>query len=255
MFIDTHTHLYDPQFDEDRDVIIARAMENNVGKMLLPNCDLGTVQSMMNMVEKWPDQCYPMLGLHPCYVGEQFQNDLNSLEKLLIQHQFCAIGEIGLDFHWDVTFIEQQKSAFQQQIIWALNLQLPIAIHTRKSIPESISIVRHHQNGNLKGVFHCFSGTLEEAKEIIDLGFYLGIGGVVTFKNGGINNIIKEIDLKHLILETDAPYLAPVPYRGKRNESAYIPIIAQKIADLKEINLEKVEQQTTLNAIDLFPIK
>lgn len=252
MFIDSHAHLYDEQFDNDRSLMIQKAIDNGVEKMLLPNCDLSTMKPMLEIAKQWPSNCFPMLGLHPCYVKEDFVTVLFELEKCLEQEQFCAIGEIGLDYHWDLDYVAEQKQAFEIQIDWALNKDLPIVIHTRKSITDGIELVKKKQNGNLTGVFHCFGGTIEEAKEITDLGFYLGIGGVATFKNGGLIELLQEIDLKHLLLETDAPYLAPVPLRGKRNESAYIPIIAQKIADIKTCSLQEVEQQTSINTINLF---
>lgn len=251
-FIDSHTHLFDTQFDEDRQVMIQRAIDAGVERMYLPNIDVATVKPMLSMVQKWPNHCFPMLGLHPCSVKADFQSELNKLQQLLPQYSFSAIGEIGLDFYWDTTFKEQQLKAFEIQIDWALTADLPIVIHTRNSIKEGIEMAASRQNGNLKGVFHCFNGTVEEAKYIVNLGFYLGIGGVATFKNGGLAPVLKEIDLSHILLETDAPYLSPVPFRGKRNESAYLPLIAQKIADIKEVMLEKVAAQTTENALKLF---
>lgn len=254
MFIDSHTHLYDEQFDEDRALMIQKAMDAGVEKFLLPNCDMETIATMMDMVKQWPKICFPMMGLHPCYVKENYKADLLKLKRMLDEAEFCAVGEIGLDYHWDLSFVTEQKIAFETQIDWALEKDLPIVIHTRKSIPDGISIVNKKQTGNLKGVFHCFGGTIEEAKEIIDLGFYLGIGGVATFKNGGLSELLKGISLNHLLLETDSPYLAPAPYRGKRNESAYIPIIAQKIADIKACSLQDVAEQTTKNTKQLFNI-
>lgn len=252
VFIDTHTHLYDNQFDEDREEIIEKAIKNGVKKILLPNCNRDTVPQLIEMAHQWPDNCYPMMGLHPCDVQDNYIEELKYLRSLFDNHQFYGVGEIGLDFYWDLSFQNQQIKAFEEQLGWAIDLDLPVSIHTRKSIDEGIDVVRSMQNGDLKGVFHCFSGNLEQAKAIVDLGFYLGIGGVATFKNGGLTELLEYIDLKYIVLETDAPYLAPSPYRGKRNESAYIPIIAKKIADIQKKPLEEVAQQTTKNAMNVF---
>lgn len=251
-FVDTHTHLYDEQFDLDRNEIIENAIKNGVEKILLPNCNRNTVSQLLEMTDQWPQNCYPMMGLHPCDVQADYKEELKYLYSLFQNHQFYGVGEIGLDFYWDLTFQDQQIKAFEEQLGWAIDFDLPVSIHTRKSIDEGINIVQSMQNGKLKGVFHCFSGNLEQAKAIIDLGFYLGIGGVATFKNGGLTELLEHIDLKYIVLETDAPYLAPSPYRGKRNESAYIPIIAQKIADIQKKSLAEVAKQTTQNALSIF---
>lgn len=251
-FVDSHTHLFAEEFDKDRDAIIARALAAGVDKMYLPNIDVDTVPGMLQMAEKWPANCFPMIGLHPCSVKADFQSQLDKLAAYFQQQHFWAIGEVGLDFYWDTTFKQEQVLAFGQQIDWAITKDLPVVIHTRNSIDEGIALIEKKQNGALRGVFHCFSGSIEQAQKIIALGFYIGIGGVATFKNGGLAPVLKEIDLKHVLLETDSPYLAPVPHRGKRNESSYIPIIAQKIADIKEIAIERVAEMTTQNAADLF---
>jgi TatD DNase family protein len=252
VFTDTHAHLYDAQFDRDREDIIQRCLDAGVTRIFLPNCDLDTIDPMMDMVKKWPGCCFPMMGLHPCSVKEDVKEVLTAMEVYLAEGSFFAIGEIGLDFYWDTRFVKEQVRAFEHQISWALSAELPIVVHTRNSIAEGIEVVTRMQQGSLSGVFHCFSGNLEEAKKIIDLGFSLGIGGVATFKKSGLDILLQEIDLKHIVLETDAPYLAPVPFRGKRNESAYIPLIAQKIADIKSISLETVAAITTGNARALF---
>lgn len=251
-FIDTHTHLYDEQFDSDRVEIINNAIAAGVNKMYLPNCDHTTIEPMMAMVEKWPQHCFPMMGVHPCYIKENYKDELKRAEEWLQKATFSAIGEIGLDYYCDKTFVAEQKEAFNLQMDWALERDLPIVIHTRDSLQDGIDMVRHKQNGNLKGIFHCFGGTLEEAKQITDLGFYLGIGGVSTFKKSNLPEILKEISLQHIVLETDAPYLAPVPYRGKRNESSYIPIIGTKIAEIKECAIAEVAAITTQNAERIF---
>lgn len=252
IFTDTHAHLYDEQFDHDREDVIQRALNAGVTRMYLPNCDIDTIAPMMNMVKQWPGYCFPMIGLHPCSVKEDVKEALIAVEAYLVREAFFAIGEIGLDFYRDTRFAKEQVLAFEQQISWALNSRLPVVIHTRNAVNEGIAIVGRRQRGSLNGVFHCFSGNLEEAKKIIDLGFFLGIGGVATFKNSGLDLLLKEIDLEHIVLETDAPYLAPAPYRGKRNESAYIPLIAQKIADIKSIPIATVAAITTENARKLF---
>lgn len=252
IFVDSHTHLFDTQFDQDRTAMMQRAIASGVEKMYLPNIDTETVAPMLAMKRQWPENCFPMLGLHPCSVKENFQEELTALYAWFEKEEFVAVGEIGLDFYWDKTFEKQQQEAFETQIGWALSKNLPIVIHTRNSLKEGIETIRKMQNGNLKGVFHCFSGSPEEAEQIIDMGFYIGIGGVATFKNGGLDPVLQSVGLEHILLETDAPYLAPVPYRGKRNESANIPLIAQKISDVKAIRIEDVATTTTQNTYKLF---
>lgn len=252
--IDTHTHLYDEQFKEDLDTILQKAITAGVDRFYLPNCDVETIPQMMDVAHRYPNHCFPMMGLHPCYVKENFEDELAKMKAYFDQHKFAAIGEIGLDYHWDKTFVTAQKQAFSTQIDWALALDLPIVIHSRSSTQDCIDIVRAKQNGKLKGVFHCFGDDLATAQQIIDLGFYVGIGGVVTFKNSILQEVIPHIDLQHIILETDAPYLAPVPYRGKRNDSSYIPLIALKIAALKNCSIDEVDKVTSQNAIDLYKL-
>lgn len=252
--IDTHSHLYDQQFDADRETVVQRALDSGVEKMLLPNCDRNTLPKMLDMAAKWPRHCLPMLGLHPCYVDAQYEIALAEMEKLHHRQPWVAVGEIGLDFHWDTQFAEAQKRAFERQIDWALDMQLPVVIHTRKALSEAIEIVAKKQNGKLRGVFHCFGGDVAEATAITDLGFVLGIGGVVTFKNSSLSGVLQVIGLEHLVLETDAPYLAPVPYRGKRNESSYIRLIAGHIADTLGISPAEVAETTTRNARTLFKL-
>ena len=251
MFIDSHTHLYDEQLTADAGNT-QRAIDAGVSKMYMPNCDSTTIDGMLQMADTFPENCFPMMGLHPCYVKENYQQELATVADWLAKRKFYAVGEIGLDYYWDITFKAQQIEAFETQIVLALQYDLPIVIHSRESTQACIDIVRSKQNGKLKGIFHCFSGTLDEANQIVALGLYLGIGGVVTYKKSTLPDIIKEIPLQHIVLETDAPYLAPVPYRGKRNESSYIPVIAQKIADIKEIAVEEVADITTSNAAHIF---
>lgn len=252
MYIDTHTHLYDEQLMAEEDAMIQRAMNAGVTKMFMPNCDSSTIKGMMYLANKWKDICYPMMGLHPCYVKENYQQELATVKDWLAKDKFYAVGEIGLDFYWDVSFKEQQYEAFEQQIDLALQYGLPIVIHSRESTQECIDVVKKKQNGELRGIFHCFGGTMEQAEQITVLGLYLGIGGVVTFKNSTLPEVIKTTSLDYIVLETDAPYLAPVPYRGKRNESSYIPLIASKIAELKGINMAEVAAITTRNAEIIF---
>ena len=251
-FIDTHTHLYDESLLQEEDTMINRALQARVRQMYMPNCDSSTIDGMLAMANKWPDHCLPMMGLHPVYVKENYKQELEIVQDWLQKRKFYAIGEIGIDKHWDVTHLEQQKEAFATQIDWALEHDLPIVIHSRAATQDCIDIVRTKQNGSLRGIFHCFGGTMEEAKQIIDLGLLLGIGGVVTFKKSSLQEIVQEVNLEHMVLETDAPYLAPVPYRGKRNESSYIPLIAEKIAELKDVPIQEVALITTRNAEKVF---
>jgi len=252
IWIDSHAHLYSPEFDSDRSEMVTRAIRQGVNRLLMPNIDEDSIPGMLALEAEFPEECLPMMGIHPCYVKENVEVQLAIVQDWLSKRKFWAIGEIGLDFYWDKTFLDQQYIAFRQQIRLAMEHQLPIAIHSREATRACIDVVKELHNGSLTGVFHCFSGTKEEAQEIIDMGFYLGIGGVVTFKKAGLDVLMADIDLQHVVLETDAPYLAPVPYRGKRNESAYIPLIAQKLADVKNLKIEEVAAITTGNARKLF---
>ncbi|HXS37918.1 MAG TPA: TatD family hydrolase [Flavipsychrobacter sp.] len=252
MYIDSHTHLYDEQFTAEEDAMIYRAIDANVSKMYMPNCDSSTISDMLRIAQHWPEHCFPMMGLHPTYIKENYLDELKIVEQWLSQRKFYAVGEIGLDYYWDLTFKEQQIEAFKTQIDWALQYNLPIVIHSRESTADCIDIVSRKQQGVLKGIFHCFSGTLDEAKQITNLGLYLGIGGVITYKKSTLPDIVKEISLEHIVLETDAPYLSPVPYRGKRNESSYIPLIAEKVAEIKNMSLAEVATITTSNAEKIF---
>ncbi len=251
-YIDTHAHIYSSKFDSDRDQILKDVIASGVSKIYMPNVDLESIEAMLACEQAYPGICIPMMGLHPCDVKEDFQSQLKVMEDWLEKRPFAAVGEIGLDLYWDKTFFEEQKKALQIQIDWAKNKKLPIVLHCRESIDETIKIIRANQTGHLKGIFHCFNGDLSQAKEIIGLGFLLGIGGVATYKNGGLDKVIPEIGLDHLVLETDAPYLAPVPFRGKRNSPAYIPVIAEKVGDYLELSKEEVARKTTENALNLF---
>lgn len=252
MYIDTHAHLYDERLLAD-DGQIQRAIDAGVTRMYMPNCDSGTVKAMLDLADQWPTYCFPMMGLHPTYVKDNYKDELATVENWLHQRNFYAIGEIGLDYYWDLTYKKEQLEVFERQIDLALQYNLPIVIHSRESTADCIDTVRRKQNGALRGIFHCFSGSMDEAKQITELGLHLGIGGVITYTKGNLPEIIKEVSLSHIVLETDAPYLAPVPYRGKRNESSYIPIIAQKIADIKNCPVEEVAKITTRNAELIFP--
>jgi|SRR5579871_241014 len=251
-FIDTHTHLHSTEFENDIESVIQRGLDNNVEKFFLPAVDSSTLQAMLKLEERFPGKCVSMIGLHPCSVKENYKEELKLVEDLLKQRSFAAVGEIGLDFYWDKTFTEEQYLSCHTQIEWALEHDLPIVIHSRESMKESIAVVKEHQRGNLKGIFHCFSGSFEEAQQIIELGFYLGIGGVLTYKKSTLPEVIKNISLDHIVLETDSPYLPPVPFRGKRNESSYLIYVAQKLAEVKEVTVEEIAATTTTNAQKIF---
>lgn len=251
-FIDTHTHIYLPEFHDDREAMMQRAIEANVKISILPAIDSSTHNTMLN-VESTYENCYAMIGLHPCSVNQDYEKELDIIEKHLKQRGFIAIGEIGLDFYWDKTFTEEQYRAFHKQIEVAIQYNLPIVIHSRNAIDECIDVVKEHPG--VTGVFHCFSGNEEQAKKIIDLDFMLGIGGVVTFKNAGLDKVIERIGLSNVILETDAPYLAPVPYRGKRNEPAYVKLVAEKLSSLCNVSIEEIAELTTENAKKLFKLR
>ncbi len=254
-FIDTHTHLYAEQFEEDRDLIIEKAVEEGVSKFFLPNIDSTSIEGMKSLVAKYPKRCYPMMGLHPCSVNGEVEKELQLVREELAAHKFLAVGEIGIDLYWDRTFLAEQEWAFRQQINWAKELNLPIVIHCRESFNEILKILDEENDERLRGIFHCFTGNLEQANHILSYqDFKLGIGGVVTFKNAGLDKVVAELSLADLVLETDSPYLAPAPFRGKRNESAYLKRIAEKVAEIQKISLSKVAEQTTANALQIFNI-
>ena len=251
-FIDTHAHIYHEDFVSDRTDMLQRCMDQRVTKIFMPNVDHTSIDAMLELEDRSSGQCIPMMGLHPCSVKKGFERELYLVEDWLSKRKFSAVGEIGTDLYWDKSLYEYQKEAFLLQISWAKKYRLPIVIHCRESINETIELVQQVHDGNLTGVFHCFSGTAEQATQVIKLGFYLGIGGVATFKNGGLDKVLPEVDLKHLVLETDSPYLAPVPHRGKRNEPSYIPLVAKKIAEFKNVSIDEVRSSTTENALKLF---
>jgi TatD DNase family protein len=252
--IDTHTHIFLPEFDDDRNQIVKKAQEKGVCQVLLPNVDSTTSSSLLSLADKYPDFCLPMMGLHPTSVDENYQDELKKVENWLAQRKFYAIGEIGIDLYWDKTYKSQQEEAFLHQIILAKKYNLPIVIHARESFNEIFKIVEKEMDDNLTGVFHAFTGNEKQADQIVDWGFKIGIGGIVTFKNAGLDKVVNNIDINHIVLETDSPYLAPVPKRGKRNESAYIVYIAQKIAEIKNMTVEEVARITTNNAKHVFSL-
>jgi TatD DNase family protein len=251
--IDTHTHLYSESFDEDRIAMIERAIEAGVQKMLLPNIDVDSIQPMYELCEQFPRNCFPMMGLHPGYINEKWEENLAIVKQYLFERENIAVGEIGMDLYWDKTFKNEQAQAFRTQIEWAKELKLPIVIHARDAFDEIFEIVDDLNDSTLSGVFHCFTGNLEQAKRIENYGgFKIGIGGVLTYKKSGLDDVVKDIPLDLLVLETDSPYLPPTPFRGKRNESAYINYVAEKLADIKGMSVEELANITTQNAENLF---
>ncbi|RAW01611.1 TatD family hydrolase [Pseudochryseolinea flava] len=251
-FIDTHAHVYADDFQNDRMDMLQKATEAGVGKVYMPNVDHASIDKMMEIESRSNGQCIAAMGLHPCSVKKDFQRELYIVEEWLAKRKFAAVGEIGTDLYWDKTFWEQQKEAFTIQVNWAKQYKLPIIIHCRESIDQTIELVEQLKDENLTGIFHCFSGNVDQAYRITRLGFMLGIGGVATFKNGGLDKVLPQIELDHLVLETDSPYLAPVPHRGKRNEPSYVPLVAQRIADIMNVSVDEVQRKTTHNALKIF---
>ncbi|HHT52564.1 MAG TPA: TatD family hydrolase [Bacteroidales bacterium] len=251
-FIDTHSHLYAEYYPEQFDQVVQRAIAAHVDTILLPCVAADTIPHLLDAVEKYPDNLFPMIGLHPTEVKKDYREQLEVMERYLEDPRIIAVGEIGLDLYHDTTFIEEQKIAFQQQLEWGRDLNLPFSIHIRDAYNEAIAILKKYRWDSFSGVLHCFSGGIQEARWAIDHGFLLGIAGPVTFKNSRLQEIVKEIGVEHIVLETDAPFLAPMPYRGKRNESAYIPLIAEKIAEISGLTLEEVARITRKNAKAVF---
>lgn len=250
--VDSHAHIYLEKMRPDLDDIMARSAEVGIDQIYMPNIDHTSIDHMMEVEDKYPDRCFSMIGLHPCSVNKDFEKELYLVEEWLSKRKFCAIGEMGTDLYWDKTYFEQQKEAFNIQCRWAIEQDLPIVIHCRESINETIEMVESIGNQRLKGVFHCFTGDIEQAEKIIKLGFKLGIGGVATFKNGGLEPVLEATKLEDLLLETDSPYLAPVPYRGKRNEPSYLVHVARKIAEVKGLSYDEVCRVTSQNTKQLF---
>ena len=255
MLIDTHCHLYVKDFKADIDAVIKRAEAEGVNKFYLPAIDSREIENMLLLERTFPGKCFAMMGLHPCSVKANYEEELAIVKEWLTKRQFAAIGEIGLDFHWDKTFAEQQYDAFRTQIELSLHYNLPIVIHTREAMQECIDVVYEYVPKGVRGIFHCFGGTIKNAEDIIAAGFYLGIGGVLTYKKSGLAEVLENIDLKHLVLETDAPYLTPVPFRGKRNESSYLKYIVEQLALVKNVTVEEVAAVTTANAENIFAKK
>ena len=252
--IDTHCHLYLDQFSNDIDAVIKRAEVKGVTKFYLPAIDSSTHAAMLHLEAKHPQKCIAMMGLHPCSVNANYKDELQQVEEWFSKRNFVAVGEIGLDFYWDKTFVSEQTESFKTQIELAIKKNIPIVIHTRNAMQETINVVKEYSKQNVRGIFHCFSGSYESAKEIIKAGFYLGIGGVVTYKNAGLAEVLQKIDLKHIVLETDSPYLSPVPFRGKQNEPSYLKYIIEKVAEIKNISVEEVAELTTKNGVQIFGI-
>ncbi|TVP44767.1 MAG: TatD family deoxyribonuclease [Mongoliibacter sp.] len=251
-FTDTHAHIYSNKYDSDRDSVIRNSQELGVEKIYMPNIDVESIDAMLEAELRYPGICIPMMGLHPCDVNKDFEKQLYVMEEWIHKREFAGIGETGLDLYWDKTFFEQQKEALRIQVQWAKEKKWPLILHCRESMDETIAIIQEEKSDDLRGIFHCFSGSQKQAKEIMDLGFLLGIGGVSTYKNGGLDKVIPEIGIDHLVLETDGPYLAPVPHRGKRNSPEYIPLIAQRVADLADVPLEEVSRITQMNSQKIF---
>ena len=250
--IDTHCHLYLEEFKTDITDVIKRAEAEGVNKFYLPAIDSAETENIFLLEKKFPGKCFAMMGLHPCSVKANYLDELSLVEEWLSKRKFAAVGEIGLDFYWDKTFIEQQFDAFRIQIGLSLQYNLPIVIHTRNAMQETIDVVKEFVPKGVRGIFHCFGGSYQNAKEIIDAGFYLGIGGVLTYKKSGLAEVLEKIDLQHIVLETDSPYLTPVPFRGKRNESSYLKFVAAMLAQIKNVPVEEVAAITTANAEKIF---
>ncbi|MBR0324039.1 MAG: TatD family hydrolase, partial [Bacteroidales bacterium] len=248
MYIDTHSHIYDEAFDTDRELVFQRALEVGVEMVLLPNTDESTIKPMINFYESHPDNCRMMMGLHPEGVKEDYKRHLSVIEKEMERQCWVGVGEIGLDLYWDKTFEKQQVEVLTEQLRWAKQLKLPVSLHTREAFDLMFKVLEHEQDGSLKGVFHCFNGTKEQADIAMSLGFHLGLGGVITYKNCDVKSFLNEIPLDKILLETDDPYLPPVPYRGKRNEIDYMIEAAKKIAEVKQIDINEVAKATSNNA-------
>jgi len=253
-FIDTHAHLYLPEFDHDRDIVMDIAMQQGVRKILLPNIDSTSVEPLNDLASKFPGVCYPMMGLHPTSVKENYLDELDKIEYELELGHYIGIGEIGIDLFWDKSHFREQCQAFSRQLDLALRYGLPVVIHARESFREIMEILEGYRGKGLSGIFHAFTGTVEIAEQAVDLGFKLGIGGIVTYKNSTLPEVVRKSGLNDLVLETDSPYLAPLPFRGKRNESSYIPYIAEAIKQIKNISLDEVARATTRNVLELFSL-
>ncbi len=254
MLTDTHTHLYYQTDDAKRVELIQRCNDNSIGRLFLPNVDASSVPLVFSLLNSFPGMCFPMLGLHPCSVKAGWEDELNMIKQSAHRQKIFAVGEIGIDLYWDKITLPEQIRAFKTQIAWAKSLKLPIVIHCRDAFDEVFEVLQSENDENLRGIFHCFTGTIEQANKVIDLGFYLGIGGVVTYKNSGLDKTVAQVGLDHIVLETDSPYLTPVPHRGKPNESSYLIYIAQKVAELHQTDVETVAGITTENSRLVFGV-
>lgn len=254
MIINTHCHIYDEAFDADRDEVIQRALSQNVTKIILPDIDSTTREKMFQVAEQHPQNFFPLLGIHPTSINEHFQEEVDKFLAELNSRKIYGIGEIGIDLYWDKTFIEEQTEVFKLQVAIAQERNLPIVTHVRKAFNETYRALRSMKNQNFKGVFHCFSGSKEEAFKIIDMGFHIGIGGVLTFKTSHLDEVVKAIPMEKIVLETDDPYLTPVPHRGERNEAGYVTFIAEKLSSIVNRNIEEIVEITTNNALSIFDI-
>lgn len=254
MLVDTHSHIYSEDFNNDLEEVIQRAFENDVRKIVLPNIDSSSVKKMLNLADKYPQICYPLIGLHPTSVNEDYEEELELIEFWIGKRKFYGIGEVGIDLYWDKTFIGEQTHAFRRQVVLAKKYGLPVVVHVRESFDEVYAVLQEEKDDSLRGVFHSFTGTAEQARLITDLGFKLGINGIITFKNNGLDQVIPKIDPSHILLETDSPYLTPVPFRGKRNESSYLVYVAQKVAEIYQLSVAEITRITTKNAENLFKI-
>lgn len=254
LLTDTHTHLYYETDEEKQALLFQRCFENSVNRLFLPNVDLSSIAKIDELVRKYPENCFAMAGLHPCDVKEDYAQVLAQIYQRMEGKKIYAIGEIGIDLHWDKTTLAIQQTAFREQIKWAKDMKLPIVIHCREAFDEVFEVLEAEKGDDLRGIMHCFTGNLEQAKRTIELGFYLGIGGVVTYKKAGLDEVLMHIPLEHIVLETDSPFLAPVPYRGKPNESSYLVHIAQRVADIYNLSIEEVAEITTANSVDIFNV-
>lgn len=252
MYVDTHAHLFLDHFKTDIEKVIESCLEQKVNRIYLPNIDSSTIHAVNELADRFPQQCFPQMGLHPCSVKEDYKEQLKNLYDQFKNRSYVAVGEMGIDLYWDKTYVNEQKEAFTTQVEWARDMKLPLIIHSRDSLDLTIELITELQKGDITGIFHCFNGTIDQARKIEDTGFLMGLGGVITFKNSGMDDVIAELKLENFVLETDAPYLTPTPYRGKRNESAYIPLIAEKLASIKECSLDEVAEITTLNANKIY---
>ncbi|HRH64850.1 MAG TPA: TatD family hydrolase [Bacteroidia bacterium] len=251
---DTHTHLYSEEFDADREQLIREAIRQGVGRFFMPNIESSSIEGMLDLEKQFPGSCFPMMGLHPCSVKENWESELKIVEDWLAKRKFIAVGEMGIDLYWDKTFVEEQKEVFRRQVKLANHHKLPIVIHSRESFEMIYELLLESKKEEPYGIFHCFTGTADQAKRATELGFYLGIGGVLTFKNSGLDKVVENIDLRHLVLETDAPYLAPTPNRGKRNLPEYLLLVAEKLAQLQGKTVDEIAGITTDNSRKIFSV-